>query len=239
MTNVPINRRNDGSLAWLRVAAATVTLVGLLATPTNLPAQRGGGGGGSKVGNSSDSKATKEDEKQADKPLCPEITGKHLLLERMTADYDLTCPQQDKIEPILHLEESVSKPLLSFNAFTVEEKQAMMLKIKLAARVQIRPLLTPDQQKKSDAEAASLTDTKKANKKDAVPKKVAKQDDPFKGEEELSAAIAAYTAFSVKERQQLILEVKQAARRDGAPTITSDQQTKIDADIKVLQQQLS
>lgn len=237
MTNIQMDASSNSSrLAWLSFAAATITLASLLAAPATSFAQKGSG---SKAGNSTESKGEKEAEKEAEKPHCPEIVGKHLLLERMTADYNLTCAQEDKIEPLLHDEESVSKPLLSYEAFTAEEKQAVMLKVKLAARIQIRPLLTPDQQKKSDAEAASLTDTKKAGKKDATPKKVAKQDDPFKGEEDLCAAIAAYTAFTVKERQQLILQVKQAARRDGAPSLSADQQAKIDADIKVLQQQLS
>lgn len=238
MTIASMNQSSGRSgLPWVRLGATAFVLAVLLSAPASLLAQKGSGGG--KSGNSAESKSEKEDEKEAEKPKCPEIVGKHLLLEKMTADYNLTCAQEDKIEPLLHNEESVSKPLLSYTAFTAEEKQAVMLKVKLAARSQIRPLLTPDQQKKSDAEAASLTDTKKAGKKDAVPKKVSTQDDAFKGEEDLCAALAAYTAFSVKDRQQLILQVKQAARRDGAPALTTEQQAKIDADIKVLQQQLS
>jgi hypothetical protein len=230
--------------ARLRFAIIAFTLAGMLAAPVGLSAQHGsgGGGGGRSAGNSSDTKEERDAQKEVNKANCPEIVGKHLLLERMTEDFSLTCAQQDKIEPLLHNEESVSKPLLGYDAFTPDEKNALMLKVKLAARVQIRPLLTPDQQKKSDAEAAALaesgTQPKKGGKKGATPKKIATQDDAFKGEQELSSALAAYTAFTVKERQEYILAVKQAARRDGAPLLTADQITQIDADIAVLQKQL-
>jgi hypothetical protein len=240
-TNMPLPERRP----WLSIAAVAVTATGMMLLPAIGMAQRGGAGaGGSKsAGYSTESKDEKQAEQEADKPRCPEIVGKHLLLERMTADFDLTCAQEDKIEPLLHDEESVSKPLLAYSALTPEEKQAMMLKVKLAARAQIRPLLTPDQQKKSDAEAEQVSEAggkpKKGGKKNGTPKKVAIQDDAFKGEEDLCSALAAYTAFSVKERQQLILQVKQAARREGAPALAPDQAAKVDADIKVLQQQLS
>src|SRR5437762_9496821 len=89
----------------------------------------------------------------AQQPPCAGLPpGKHSLLERFTAEFGLTCEQQLKVEPLLHAEESVSKPLLAFAAFTPEEQQAVMLKIKLAARRQVRGLLTPDQQRKMDAE---------------------------------------------------------------------------------------
>ena len=230
-----------GSVAWLRSAAIVLTMAGILASPALSLAQKGGGGGsGSKGGgNSSESKDEKQAEEEANKAKCPEIVGNHALLEKMAASFDLTCAQEDKIEPLLHDEESVSKPLLAYEAFTPEEKQAMMLKVKLAARAQIRPLLTPEQQKKSDAEAASVAaagaEPKKGGKKGATPKKVSAQDDAFKGEESLSAAIGAYTAFSVAERKQYILQVKQAALRDGSPALTPDQVATINADIAVLQ----
>lgn len=214
----------------------------MLVIPAASHAQRGGGGGGSSrnVGNSSETREEKQAQEEVDKPRCPEIVGKHALLERMTADFGLTCAQEDKIEPLLHDEESVSKPLLAYAAFTPEEKQVMMLKVKLAARAQIRPLLTPEQQKKSDAETDQVAEgNRKHGRKDGTSKNVPIQQDAFKGEEDLTNALAAYTAFSVKERQQLILQVKQAARREGAPALSSDQAAKIDADIKVLQQQLS
>jgi hypothetical protein len=231
-------RKETGSRTKFQFAVTALTIVGMLSIPAALLAQKGSGGG-----KSSDSKQEKQDEKQAEKPKCPEIVGNHALLEKMASDYGLSCPQEDKIEPILHDEESVSKPLLAYSAFTQEEKDALMLKVKLAARLQIRPVLTPDQQKKSDAEAAALEATagqpKKGGKKDGKPKKGSIEEDAFKGEDDLSNALAAYKAFSVKERQQYILEVKQAARRDGAPPLTADQIAKVDADIVVLQKQLN
>src|SRR5712692_7732584 len=94
---------------------------------------------------------------QAALPCAGLPPGKHTLLERFTAEFGLTCDQQLKIEALLHDEESVSKPLLRFAAFSAEERQATMSKIKLAARRQIRPLLTPDQQQKMDVEVASVS----------------------------------------------------------------------------------
>ncbi len=241
-----INKQQTRGRAFsVQFTFMVAALAAMFAAPAISLAQRGGGGGGGSKsgGNSSETKEEKQALEEADKPRCPEIVGKHALLERMTADFDLTCAQEDKIEPLLHDEESVSKPLLAYGAFTPEEKQALMLKVKLAARAQIRPLLTPEQQKKSDAESEEVAEggskPKKGGKKDSTRKKVAIQEDAFKGEEDLSSALAAYTAFSVKERQQLILQVKQAARREGAPALAPDQAAKVDADIKVLQQQLS
>ncbi len=229
-------------LAWLRTATVALTMAGLLATPALSLAQKGGGGGGGSMkseGKSTDSKDEKQGEEEAAKARCPEIVGNHALLEKMAASFDLTCAQEDKIEPLLHDEESVSKPLLANDAFTADEKQAMMLQVKLAARKQIRPLLTPEQQTKSDAEAASVAaagaEPKKGGKKGGTPKKVAVQDDAFKGEESLSAALGAYTAFSVAERKQYILQVKQAALRDGSPALTPEQTAQVSADIAVLQ----
>ena len=76
------------------------------------------------------------------------ISGHHALLERMSEAFVLTCPQEQKLEPLLHDEESVSKPLLGFAAFTPEEKKDVMTQVKVAARKQIRPLLTPEQQER-------------------------------------------------------------------------------------------
>src|SRR5258708_26824370 len=73
--------------------------------------------------------------------------GKHSNLERMAATFGLTCEQQLKIEPLLHAEESVTKPLLRCTSLSSDEQQGIMLKIKLVARRQIRTQLTPDQQK--------------------------------------------------------------------------------------------
>lgn len=243
------NRLNVKTNSRLPVTLIALVAAGLLLPSSASYAQKGsgggGGGGGRSAGNSSKESANaRSDEKQAEqeteKPRCPEIVGKHLLLEKMTADYGLTCAQEDKIEPLLHDEESVSKPLLAYDAFSPEEKQAVMLKVKLAARAQIRPLLTPDQQKKSDEEtaavAASGATPKKGGKKGATPKAVSKATDSYIGEESLSSALASYSAFSPAHQKELILQVKQAARREGAPELTAEQAAKIDGDIKKLQQ---
>ena len=163
--------------------------------------------------------------------------GRHALLERMTAAFELTCDQELKIEPLLHDEESVSKPLLRFTAFSPEEKKAVMLKIKVAARRQIRPLLTAEQQKKMDHEIEAVSkgnsDALSGGNKSSS-KKVEANVDPYDGEESLSQAIANYSALSQEEKKELILQVKQAARRDSAPQLTAEQQKKIDADIRQL-----
>src|SRR5690349_3824163 len=121
--------------------------------------------------------------------------GKHSLLERFTAQFNLTCAQQLKIEPLLHAEESVSKPLLAFSAFSPEQRNDVMLKIKVAARRQIRGELTPEQQKLMDGEIDSVAKAPKGGKKDSAKKAPAKVD-PFQNEEALSQAIANYAALT-------------------------------------------
>jgi hypothetical protein len=160
--------------------------------------------------------------------------GKHALLERFTAEFDLTCEQQLKVEPLLHAEESVSKPLLAFAALTPEEQQAVMLKIKLAARRQVRGLLTPDQQKKMDGEIETTAKGGAKGGKKGAPKKAAPQVDPFENEEALSQAVMNYAALLPEEKTAMVLQVKHAARRDNTLELTADQQQKIDADIKQL-----
>lgn len=165
-------------------------------------------------------------------PNCPEILGKHMLLEKMTDAFGLTCKQEDIIEPLLHDEESVTKPLLAFTAFTPDERQAVMTKVKLAARVQIRPYLTPEQQVKSDAEAAATAEASAGGGKGG--KAAPKPAEGFTAEEALSDAISAYSAFTPEQKKELLLEVKKAARRPDAPSLTPEQAAKIDADIKKL-----
>lgn len=165
-------------------------------------------------------------------PNCPEILGKHMLLEKMTDAFGLTCKQEDIIEPLLHDEESVTKPLLAFQAFTPEERQGVMLKIKLAARVQIRPYLTPEQQVKSDAEAAATAAASAGGGKGG--KAAPKATEGFTAEETLSDAITAYSAFTPEQKKELLLQVKKAARRPDAPSMTPEQAAKVDADIKKL-----
>ena len=96
------------------------------------------------------------------------------------------------------------------------------------------PFLLPEQQTKNDAEAAN--EAGKAPKK--VGKKKAQQAsaDAFASEEALSGALDTYSALTVAQKKDMILQVKQAARRDGSPALTPEQAAKIDADIAYLRQ---
>lgn len=96
--------------------------------------------------------------------------GRHRLLERFTAQFGLTYDQQLQIEPLLHDEESVTKPILAYKALSPEEKQAMLKMVKIAARRQIRALLTPEQQKKMDEEIEQVSKGGKAGKKSGAGK---------------------------------------------------------------------
>jgi hypothetical protein len=169
------------------------------------------------------------------------IPGHHALLERMSAAFELTCDQELKLEPLLHDEESVSKPLIRFQAFTPDEKKDVMLKVKVAARKQIRPLLTPAQQTKMDQEIDTVSkggeglqkgNGKQGEKKAGGEKKADDPIDPFAAEESLSDAISKYAAFSADERKALILKVKIASRRPDAPAMTPEQAKTVDASIK-------
>jgi hypothetical protein len=170
---------------------------------------------------------------QSAPPACPGLPpGRHSLLERMTAQFGLTCEQELKIEPLLHDEESVTKPLLKFSSFTAEERQQVMLTIKLAARRQVRAYLTAEQQKGMDAEVESVSKSggsKKKNSKtvDAVPS--------LETEEQLSAAITKYAALTPDEKKQMLLKVKAAARKDPALQLTAAQQAKLDSEIRNLE----
>jgi hypothetical protein len=173
------------------------------------------------------------------------IPGHHALLERMTAAFVLTCEQELKLEPLLHDEESVSKPLINFAAFTPEEKKDVMLQVKLAARKQILPLLTPDQQVKMNQEINTVSKggegLQKGNgggksggakgenaKKKAEPAAM----DPFQAEEALCQALNKYSALSPAEKQELITKVKKASLRPDAPAMTSEQAKQVAAEIK-------
>jgi hypothetical protein len=165
---------------------------------------------------------------------CPGLPpGKHSLLERMTAEFGLTCEQELKIEPLLHDEESVTKPLLKFSSLSPEERGEIMLTIKLAARRQVRTVLTPEQQKGMDKEVESVSKGgggggKKgaANKAEAVP--------GLDVEETLSKAIVNYAALTPEEKKAMLLKVKQAARNDSALQLTAGQQKKLDTEIQEL-----
>src|SRR5580658_5474329 len=121
--------------------------------------------------------------------------GRHALLERLTAQLNLTCEQEVKIEPMLHDEESVTKPLLKFTSLSADDQLSIMTTIKLAARRQVRSLLTPDQQKGMDSEVDSVASggKKGGGKKKGDAKKV-ETAPGLGGEETLSNAIVAYVA---------------------------------------------
>jgi hypothetical protein len=166
-------------------------------------------------------------------PACEGLPpGRHSLLERMTAQFGLTCEQELKIEPLLHDEESVTKPLLKFTSFTPEQRQEAMLTIKLAARRQIRAYLTPEQQKGMDAEVESVSKSGGGKKKGG---KAAEAVPGLDTEEQLSAAITKYAALNADEKKQMLLKVKTAARKDPALQLTAAQQSKLDSEIRTLE----
>lgn len=223
-----------------RMVMTVIALAGMMMAAPALQAQKGGGGGmgggmgGGKNGGDS-TQGSKQDQNDINSQ-CPEIVGNHKLLEKMASDLKLTCDQQDRIEPLLHGEESVSKPLLAWAALTTQEKDAMILTIKQAERAQIRPLLTPEQQNKYDAEAARLSASEdKELKKSRKEKANSDTADAFAGEEALSDALLRYTALTRNQQKAMLLEVKTAARRSGAPPLTAQQAVKIDGDIATLQ----
>lgn len=216
-----------------RCLVAIPILLGLFCAPA-LQAQRGGGGGGGGGGKSGGGQNSSKDSDDDDTgvPVCPQITGQHPLLETLTRELSLTCEQEVRILPQVHDEEAVSKPLLAYPAFTPEERQAMLLQVEIAVRTRVRQFVSPEQQKKIDAETARLENKPpKANKKKMPPVSA----DAFASEEDLSGALDSYSALTVTQKKEMILQVKRAARREGAPTLTADQAAKIDADIALLQ----
>ena len=166
------------------------------------------------------------------------IPGHHALLERMTEAFDLTCDQEKKIEPLLHNEESVSKPLIAFQAFSVDEKKEVMQQVKLAARKQILPLLNVGQQAKMDQEIATVSKggegLQQGNRGGHRKKAGSAPVDPFHAQEALSNAISNYSAFTDAEKKSLILKVKQAALRPDAPQMTPEQAKQVAEEVKKL-----
>jgi Spy/CpxP family protein refolding chaperone len=167
------------------------------------------------------------------------IPGHHALLERMTEAFMLTCDQELKLEPLLHDEESVSKPLINFAAFTPDEKKAVMQEVKVAARKQILPLLTPDQQVKMNQEIETVSNGGEGLQKGngtrsggGKKKAEAAPIDPFQAEEALSLAISKYAALSDAEKKALILKVKQASLRPDAPAMSPDQAKQVATEVK-------
>jgi hypothetical protein len=169
---------------------------------------------------------------QAPQPCAGLPPGRHALLERMTASMNLTCEQQLKIEPLLHDEESVTKPLLKFTALSTADEQGIMTTIKLAARRQVRNYLTPDQQKGMDSEVDSVTNSKGGKKKDSGKK--AAEAPTFADEETLSNAIVAYVALTPDEKNAMLLKVKNTALADADLQLTPDQKKKLETEIKGL-----
>jgi Spy/CpxP family protein refolding chaperone len=193
-------------------------------------------------------------EASAEQPAHCGPEGNHALLERMTKAFGLSCEQKFQLEPYLHDEESVSKPLLAFGAFTPEEKTAFMLKVKIAARNQIKPMLTPEQQNLMDQDIDSVSkggsgvkgdsgEAKKGGKKaeggeakkggSKKGKKAVKIAPPFEGQQALCDAVNKYSAFSADQKRELVLEVKKASLRDPSQ-LTPEQQKQIEADIQKL-----
>jgi hypothetical protein len=165
--------------------------------------------------------------------------GKHANLERMTAAMKLTCEQQLKIEPLLHDEESVSKPLLAFTSFSPEERSEFMNTIKIVARRQIKGQLTPEQQKWMDGDIESVKSGgggggKKGGGKAAPPKEAVTAANALDDEEKLSKATMAYSALNPDEKRVLVLQVKKAARKDSNLPLTPEQQKKLDSEIQEL-----
>jgi hypothetical protein len=76
--------------------------------------------------------------------------------------------------------------------------------------------------------------TAKGGGRKGAPKKAASNVDPFGNEEALSNAIQNYAALMPEEKTAMVLQVKQAARRDNTLELSADQQKKIDGDIKQL-----
>jgi len=93
--------------------------------------------------------------------------GHHKLLERWTKAFGLSPEQQRWIEPQLHAEEALTKPVLGYKALNEDERKQILLTIKLAARRQIRVLLTPEQQKLMDQEIESTKATDSGKSKDS------------------------------------------------------------------------
>lgn len=101
--------------------------------------------------------------------------GHHKLLERWTKMFSLSPEQQLWIEPQLHAEEALTKPVLGYKALSTDERSQILLIIKLAARRQISVLLTPEQQKLMDKEIESTKEASSSKSGDS--KKAAGTDD--------------------------------------------------------------
>ena len=137
---------------------------------------------------------------------------------------------------LLHDEESVTKPLLRFTSFSSDQKQAVMVTIKLAARRQIRSLLTPEQQKLMDVDMQNVAKTAKKGSQPAAKSgdNSAAKADALDEEEALSRAVTNYAALTAAEKKAMLLDVKRAGRADANQRLTLDQQKKLDSEIAEL-----
>jgi hypothetical protein len=169
---------------------------------------------------------------QSPQPCAGLPAGKHAVLERMTADFGLTCEQELKIEPLLHDEESVTRPLLRFTSFSAEQQRAVMLKIKLAARRQIRSLLTLEQEKLMDVDMQNVARSSAKGGRSAVQSGSGPgNSDALENEEALSKAVMNYIALRPEEKKAIVLEIKRAIRADSRQQLTSKQQRALDSEI--------
>jgi hypothetical protein len=173
---------------------------------------------------------------EAPAPKCEGIPpGRHVQLERMTAGMHLTCEQQLKIEPLLHDEESVTKPLLRFSSFSADQRAEVMTMIKVAARRQIKSQLTPDQQKWMDGDIENVAKGgKQGGGKKGADKTAAPSSDPLADQDALCKAVIAYSALLPEEKKSIMLSVKKAARNDGNLRLSPEQQKTLDAEIQSL-----
>ena len=161
--------------------------------------------------------------------------GKHVQLERMTEAMKLTCPQQLKIEVLLHAEESVTRPLLRFTSFSVEQRTEVMTKIKIAARRQIKTELTPVQTKWMDDDIESVSKGgKKAGGKKAAAKSAPPSSDPLADQDSLCKAAMAYAALLPDEKQAIVLAVKKAALNDGNLQLSPVQRSRLETELQAL-----
>ncbi|MGH9351018.1 MAG: hypothetical protein ACRD2G_02475 [Terriglobia bacterium] len=183
--------------------------------------------------------------------------GHHALLEEMTQKLGLTYAQELEIEPRLHAEESVTKPLLRYTILSEGQRREMMRRIKIAARRNLLPLLTPQQCPLLERDIQSLTATGRddfgggkrhgegRNAKEAGgharrPKKTIAPQTPAQllaDEASLSQAIQQYAAFTPEEKGSMLVEVKQAALADPGLPITPAERARMESEVRQLASQ--
>lgn len=84
-------------------------------------------------------------------------------LQRLTATLGLTTEQQDKIKPILE-EEATQLKAIDGEKLTGPERRTRMQELHGTTFEKIRPILTPEQQKKHDAMRERMKDRNKDRK---------------------------------------------------------------------------